>query len=120
MAGVKTPRPYHKAFNFDMVIAELKRYYPNGHHTKAYKDIGAFMHKNGFEHRQGSGYRSKTPLSDVDVLDIVDKLYAALPWFTKCVNKFDVTNVGEVYDLAAMYRNTTAIEMEIAPQPKQQ
>ena len=119
MAQPKTGRLYHKAFNFDMVIAELKKHYPNGHHTKAYKEIGAFMHKNGFEHRQGSGYRSKAPLSDVEVLDIVDKLYAALPWFTKCVNKFDVTNVGEVYDLATMYKDALAIEMDIAPAPKQ-
>ncbi len=122
MDGVAaTSRPCHKAFNFDLVIAELKCHYPNGHHTKAYKDVQVFMQNTGFEHRQGSGYRSKTPLTDVDVLDIVDRLYTTFPWFVHCVRKFDVTDVGEVYDLAKLFEEYNAApETARQPQPKSQ
>jgi len=115
--NAKLSRPCHKAFNFDLVIDKLKEHYDSGHHTKAYKDIKAFMKNNGIAHRQGSGYRSNDPLSDADVLDIVGKLYAVFPWFADCVNKFDVTDVGEVYDLAKLFDRTVA-DTEIDPQPK--
>lgn len=98
------PDKCRKAFNFDLVIAELKQHYPDGHHTKAYKDVQGFMTRNGFAHRQGSGYLSKEPLSDLDVIDLIDRLQGALPWFAQCVNKFDVTDVGEMYDLKPMFR----------------
>ena len=74
------------------------------------------MQGNGIEHRQGSGYRSSAPLSDADVLDIIEKLYAKFPWFAHCVNKFDVTDVGEVYDLAKLFERTLP-DIEIDPQP---
>lgn len=110
-------RPCHKAFNFDLVIAELKQHYPDGHHTKAYKDIQIFMRKNGFSHRQGSGYRSERQMSDVEVLNIVEKLHTEFPWFANCVNKFDVTDVGEVYDLALLFERYHTV-VPIVPQPE--
>jgi len=77
------------------------------------------MEENGVSHRQGSGYRSNKPLSDADVLDIIGKLYAKFPWFTDCVNKFDATDVGEVYDLAKLF-DTALPDIDIDPQPKQE
>lgn len=86
-----------------LIIAELKKHYPNGHHTKGYKDVQNFMKQNYFEHRQGSGYRSLNPLSDIEVMQIAADLNKAFPWFGQCINKFDVTDVGDIYDLVHMF-----------------
>lgn len=102
----KTDKCY-KAFNFDLVISQLKKHYPDGHYTKAYKDIQSFFKKNGFEHRQGSGYLSLKMLSDVDVMRIGSKLNKSLPWLGQCVNKFDVTDIGEMHDLTHIFVKTS-------------
>jgi len=45
--------------NFDLDTLALWDIYPNKKNWQnAYKDIGRFLHKNGFEREQGSGYIS--------------------------------------------------------------
>ena len=87
-----------KAINFDLSTNALKIYYPGKDYRKAYKDVGRFMHKNGFRHRQWSGYVSLTPMSVSEVSDIIKELTEKFDWLKDCVNKFDVTNVGKSYD----------------------
>ena len=49
-----------KAINFDLSTNELKKHFNNT--AEAYNKIKEFMLKNGFEHRQYSGYVSKEHL----------------------------------------------------------
>jgi len=90
---------HYRAINFDLKVSLLRQHYPRKNFLKAYKDIKSFMLKNGYFHRQWSGYRSIEPLMDSDVMDFVFQIKHEFPWLSKCVSRFDVTNIGNVYDV---------------------
>lgn len=90
---------YIRTINFDLDTKALKQYYPGKSYRKAYKDIKAYMQQNGFEHRQWSGYKSKAPLSDMEVVDLISRMARSFDWLNKCVNRIDVANVDFLYDL---------------------
>ena len=102
-------KKYRKALNFDLETKKLKVYYPKQNYRQAYYDLGRALKKLGFEHRQGSGYVSKDKLSSVDVYDAVEKISKQCTWLSKCVNRFDVTDVGVQYDLTVFIRKDTDI-----------
>lgn len=87
-----------KAIYFDLRTKDLKKYYPSKHYRKAYRDIKHFLLKNGFIHRQWSGYVSKQPMYDTDIDELTIKLSITFPWLKQCVRRFDVTNIGRSYD----------------------
>jgi len=95
-------RKYYKAINFDLNVKNLKNYYSKVNHTKAYSDIRNYLSEKGFVHRQGSGYRSKEKLSDIETTAIVRGMGKKFPWLHKCVGEFDVTNIGQNYSLIAI------------------
>lgn len=95
-------RKYYKAINFDLNINHLKDYYSKENHLNAYSDIRSYLLKKGFEHRQGSGYRSKEKLTDIEITAIVREMGKKFPWLHKCVGQFDVTNIGQNYSLIAI------------------
>lgn len=86
-----------KAINFDLSTAKLKKYFKNT--SEAYRQIKSFMLKNGFEHRQYSGYVSKEKLDDYKIINISKKISIKFHWIHSCTNKFDVTDIGEQHDL---------------------
>ncbi len=95
-----------KAIHFDLDTDSLKKIFHSNNpfvYLKGYKQIGDFLKKNGFTHRQWSGYISKDPLTPVQVTAIVKGLNKTLPWLKKCVRKFDVTNVGDTFDLMYIF-----------------
>ncbi|MBR1442316.1 MAG: vapd [Firmicutes bacterium] len=97
-----------KAINFDLDTKALKQYYPKKGflaHLGAYKDIEKFLLKNGFSHRQWSGYVSKEPMPYYSVADVINNLSKKYSWLSKCVNKFDVTEIGVTYDLTQDIHN---------------
>ena len=89
--------------NFDLDTKALKQYYCKTNspfeYLKAYKEIKSFLEDNGFSHRQWSGYISEEKLSNWKVNRIVYGMSKKFTWLSKCVRKFDVTDVGENYDL---------------------
>ncbi|MCM1054027.1 MAG: hypothetical protein NC394_00770 [Bacteroides sp.] len=92
----------YKAINFDLDTKELKKIYTK--QTKkafntAYSDIEKFMLKNNFTHRQGSGYISNEPLSNIDVALLSLKLKSTFPWLLSCSKKIDVTVIEKQFDL---------------------
>lgn len=98
-------KKYTRTFNFDLSIKALKRHYPSRNFLKAYSDIKKFLLKHNFEHRQWSGYKSLEPLSDREVYNIVYDMTTTFPWLKHCVNRFDVANIGDIYDLAQPIKN---------------
>lgn len=96
-----------KALNFDLDTNALKEYYPKEFH-QAYYDVRKFMESRGFEHRQGSGYISVGQMTDREVVKTIQLLKIKMPWITKCVKKFDVTNVGREYDLTNYFKDNTS------------
>ena len=95
----------YKALNFDLDTNSLKRYYPGSNYRQAYRDIKTFLVQNGFQHRQWSGYKSIEPLSDYKITYIAIELDKRFPWLAKCVNRFDVTDIGKQYDMAKIIKS---------------
>lgn len=96
-----------KAFNFDLDTQKLKDFYPGKNYRDGYRDICKFLEANGFEHRQWSGYVSKTAMSNLQINKLVERSINALPWLKKCVNRFDVTDIGEQHDLMYIFEKQT-------------
>lgn len=107
-----------KAINFDLDTDELKKIFGTSNPFKlldGYKEIKRYLKKNGFKHRQWSGYISKEPLLDADMTSIVNKMNQQIPWLKKCVNKFDVTNVGDTYDLTYIFEENNEEKVKVKP-----
>ena len=91
-----------KAINFDLDTNALKEHYTKSTgkpYNNAYYEIKSFMNKNGFEHRQGSGYVSVSKINSADIYDTIQNLSTKYNWLHKCVTRFDVTDVKKQYDL---------------------
>lgn len=109
-------RRYYKAINFDLDTHILSDVHPSGDYRRAYYDLKRFFTKKGFEHKQGSGYVSEDKLASADIFELLDALYHTLPWISEAVKAFDVTNVGNQYDLAEDIRSFSAVDIEITPE----
>ena len=94
-----------KAINFDLDTNILKQIYNNGDYINAYKEIRDFMEKNGFEHRQGSGYVSKDRMRETDAILIYNNMVTTFPWFNQAVKKCDLTHIGRTLDLTGKINN---------------
>lgn len=90
-----------KAINFDI---DTKKYeeYTGKHSPTAYNEIKRFLKKNGFEHRQGSGYISKASLNDSDIITLITNMTLTFNWLKYCIKEIDVTNIGKQHSLVDM------------------
>lgn len=95
-----------KAINFDI---DTKKYeeYTGRRSPTAYKEIRNFLNKNGFEHRQGSGYISKKSLNDSNITTLVANITITFEWLEYCIKEIDVTNVGRQHSLKDMFSKKT-------------
>lgn len=101
-------KKYRKAINFDLDTKTLQKIFQSKNpfvYMEWYRQIGSFLKSNGFKHRQWSGYISKEPMSNTEITGIVRKLNKSLPWLKQCVQKFDVTNIGETFDLMFVFKH---------------
>jgi virulence-associated protein VapD len=96
----------YKAINFDIDTASLIKEFGEKNRRGGYARIQRFMLRNGFEHKQWSGYISTKPLSYAEVYVMIDDLLIACPWLPKCVRKFDITDVMAESD-AYIYISTS-------------
>lgn len=112
-----------KAINFDLNTESLKKIFHSNNpfgYLNAYKEIGKFLKNNGFEHRQWSGYVSRQPLTPIQVTAIVKGLNKTFPWFKSCVRKFDVTNIGETFDLMYIFNSKSNAKLQTKEQESKQ
>ncbi len=65
----------------------------------AYDDIRRYMETNGFLHRQGSSYISKTTMDNRKVRKFLKGMCKSLPWLAECSKAFDITDIGKQHDL---------------------
>ncbi|MDH6367382.1 MULTISPECIES: VapD family protein [unclassified Breznakia] len=86
-----------KTVNFDLDTNLLQKYYPKDNWRQSYQDLRSFLEKNGFEHRQGSGYISSRPISISKITLLVKEITVEFDWFAYCVKKFDVASVGKEF-----------------------
>ncbi len=55
---------------------------------------------------------SDAKLGTADINDLMDELSWQFPWIGGCVNKIDVTNVGQQHDLTEFLKATEDIEID--------
>ena len=94
-----------KALNFDLSSEKLRERLGEQGRCKAYAQIKAFLTKNGFEHRQWSGYASKKPMIYIEVYDVVGELVEKYKWMIDCASRFDATNIMSESDMIGAIRN---------------
>lgn len=95
--------PLYKAMYFDLRIKDLVVHYSATNPKSAYSRIRDFLYKKDFIHEQYSGYHSNKPMTDLNVINLVDDMKESLPWLEACVNKFEITNVSENYDILNLF-----------------
>lgn len=108
-----------KAIHFDIDEIKLKAAYPyqNENHgpksyVNAYGMIKRELAKEGFVHRQYSGYISKEPISDYKVTRTIRRLANQLPWLKGCFQKLDAENVPEQFDLREYFDDAAEKELK--------
>lgn len=95
-------QPIYKAINFDLDTKKMRQY---GKYPIGYTEVKRSFLQLGFEHRQWSGYVSKAKMKEADIVFVVERLVEIHPWLSDCTNKFDVTNIGEQFDLTHIIKN---------------
>lgn len=93
-----------RAINFDL---DTKAMTQIGINTNGYAKLRTSFEKQGFEHRQGSGYISKQPLSDRRLYKALYNIAKDNLWLASCVNTFDVTNILGKFDVKSDIFNIT-------------
>ncbi len=100
-----------KAINFDLDTKKLKEVYPKNI-SQAYYEIRFFLESRGFEHRQGSVYVSKEPMSMTSIDDLMEDMGREMPWISSCAKEVDVTNVGSRHSMLATLSEGALFSME--------
>jgi len=93
-----------KGINFDLDTKALEKHYRKSDWHNAYYDIKKYFERNGFEHIQGSGYHSKTAMSEAKAMVTVYNMTRVLPWLNRCVNVCTISDVPETYDIAHVFK----------------
>ena len=102
---------HFKALYFDLRIRDLEEHYSAKNPLGAYRKIKTYLTKRNFSHQQYSGYHSGFKTTDLEIFDLVRDMSRELPWLEKCMNHFDVTNVGANHDLMRLFE-------EVVPEPE--
>ena len=90
------------AINFDLSIEKLREHYSKTHPKKAYTDIKQYMLKQGFTHRQWSGYVSEKTMSRPELAEFTVQLHEHFPWLIECEGRMDATVITDIFDIRQM------------------
>lgn len=101
MAGKEAK--HYKALYFDLNVKSRKQYYSQTNPNGGYGKIRDFLMARKFSHEQYSGYHSKYRTTDLEIFDLIREMSRELPWLEKCLNHFEVTNVGANHDLMRLF-----------------
>lgn len=96
----ETKRRY--AINFDLKISNLEKHYSKTNPKGAYKEIARYMAKNGFSHRQWSGYISDKTMTRTELVDFTKALHKQFPWLINCEENLDATVITSIFDIKQM------------------
>lgn len=99
MVSMSKSHSARRAINFDLNIEALRENYSVTNPKGAYREIRSFLEKNGFFHRQGSGYCSKDRITDTELVKVMTEMFKTFPWLEVCTKKIDATDIGKIYDI---------------------
>ncbi len=101
MSGRETK--HLKALYFDLYVKKLEENFSKTNPTGGYRKIHDFLGKRGFSHEQYSGYHSGYKMTDLEIFELVHEMDQVFPWFSQCLNHFEVTNIGANHDLMQLF-----------------
>lgn len=99
-----------RAVNFDLDINQMALVF--GSKTVGYEKLKKSFKKIGFIHRQGSGYVSKKPLTNAQLMKAIKVVSKENTWLATCLNIMDVTKVEKVYELTAVVKTEAKKQAE--------
>lgn len=105
-----------KALNFDLDTKALERFYPGESYHKAYYDIRQYLENSGFQHRQGSGYVSKDPISVYKVSLLINDMSEKFPWLNRCTKVVDATSIGKTFSMMSYLLSAVKEEQKFEDQ----
>ena len=89
---------------FDFKIADLKKYYSFTSPKNAYRKIGNYLVKNGFEKTKDSDYityfKSKT-----ETIELIKNFIQENKWFVISLKKLAITPITRKWNLSNKYKN---------------
>ena len=85
------------AVNFDLDTKLAKEFHPSHTHQGAYAELKRFFENAGFEHRQHSGYISKTKFTMLHMRFLAYKLNRSFPYAKEYINEMDATIIKPQY-----------------------
>ncbi|MGN0308380.1 MAG: VapD family protein [Lachnospiraceae bacterium] len=103
MVSMSKSHSARRAVNFDLNIEALRENYSVTNPKGAYREIRSFLEKNGFFHRQGSGYCSKDKITDAELVKVMTEMFKTFPWLENCTKKIDATDIGRIYDIKELF-----------------
>lgn len=105
-------KKYYKAIYFDLKIKALEKHFSAKNSQKAYRKIRKFFLRQKFTHAQQSGYHSTFKTTDLYIFDLIYTMKGEFPWLCFCAGRFEVTNVGEHYNLMEVFAEE-AMELKV-------
>lgn len=87
-------------FDIDTKIAEE---IIGSNYRNIYKHIEKFMHKNGFNHIQGTVYESKNSKSNIDIINLIIELKTLYPSLNKCIRDIRQTDISKTHSLNSYF-----------------
>ncbi len=86
-------------FTFDLNTKALKEYYPQNSINSSWNKIGEYLKNKGFEKKSDSDYVSKTPMSMLQLDEVLDEMKNEFPWFELCSKKALASILTEQSDI---------------------
>lgn len=88
------------AISFDLEQKALDKYYSKSRRS-AYREIGDFLHRSGYEHMEGSVYHSIKNQSPIDFYNMIEDMAEQLPWVKDCAKEMHRTVIplDEIVDI---------------------
>lgn len=88
-----------KQISFDIDTNVAKKILGEQNYTKVYGDIRRYMEKEGWRHIEGSVYMSNHPMSNGDILYVLDEIKGKYPYLEKCFREIHQADVSNVHSL---------------------
>ncbi len=107
-----------RAINFDLDTNQMQLCL--GSKTAGYAILKKEFKKEGFIHRQGSGYVSKNQIKTGRAIKAVIDITHRNPWLAQCVNKIDLTKVETTFDLVNVVKKTAKEQAKAEQKKKKQ
>lgn len=94
---------HYTALYYDLCMKNLEKYYSAKNPRRAYQKIQNFLLRRKFSHEQYSDYHSEYKTTDLEIFDLAYEMSREFPRLAKCLNHFEVTNVGANHDLMHLF-----------------